>query len=158
MYATPQPKEKTSWRSWGDVLSDEAANNEVSRIQGELKTLSSKAEFKNEFLPIVKVKSPEEATEAVKGDIDVILLYAASGSSKIMQACADSKKDMIIFVREKSGATYYWYEALSTVLLATDKDPSERTAPPLLGKVHVDDVVVDDIDEILWRVACFVWS
>ena len=32
MYRTPTPREKTSWKSWGGVQTDSAANEEVARI------------------------------------------------------------------------------------------------------------------------------
>jgi L-fucose isomerase-like protein len=45
---------------------------------------------------------------------------------------------------------YYWYEALSTSFLKTDK-PVPESNNVTLKKVHVEDVVVDDYDELLWR-------
>ena len=53
-------------------------------------------------------------------------------------------------MRCQSGPLYYWYEALSTVYLKTD------IPVPVLNnanekKVHVEDVVVDDYNELLWR-------
>jgi len=61
------------------------------------------------------------------------------------------KSHPLIFVRHKSGPVYYWYEALSTRYLQRDRRESEPAddAPPICA--HVDDVVVDDLQELLWR-------
>jgi hypothetical protein len=151
MYATPQKKEKSSWRSWGGVLSDDAAEEEAGRISQELNSLAGKAGCPIEFLAVKKIKSPEEASQAVQGEFDAVLLYPASGSGKTMQACVSPGKDLLIFVRHRSGPVYYWYEALSVAYLKTDKPDADKSAPPLLGSTHVDDVTVDDYDDLAWK-------
>ncbi len=152
MYSTPQPREKTSWRSWGDVLTEEAATEEMGRISEELRTLCAKAEFPLEILPPAKVKTPEEAAQALKSEHDVRLVYAAAGGGGLMDACVDKEGDTILFVRHRSGATYYWYEGLSVRYLRTDSaDNPGEDEPKRLDNTHVDDVVVDDPDEVLWR-------
>ena len=39
------PREKASWRSWSEIVNEPAAAEEMGRIAGELKTLSTKADF-----------------------------------------------------------------------------------------------------------------
>ncbi len=151
MYKVATPRKMRSWRSWGDVLSDEAATQELSTITNELEALSSKAEFPIEILPAKKVKSEEEAVQARESEHDVVLVYPASGSGTLLETCVPKDGSGIIFVRHRSGAMYYWYEALSVGYLQTDREGSSRGVPPRLGETHVEDVVVDDYDEVLWR-------
>ena len=151
MYSVPQRKEMSSWKSWGDVLTEDKANEEIEKISQELQTLSAKAEFPLEILPPKKVKTAEEAAEALKNPRDVVLLYAASGSGSLLQSCIPKEGDTLIFVRHRSGSIYYWYEALSVAYLKTDDVDSGKSEPPRLGNTHVDDVVVDDYEEVLWR-------
>jgi len=153
MYKVSQRRHATSWKSWGDVQTEEAASEEVKRISKELRLLSSKADFPIEVLPIVKAKTVEEALKVHKNDYDVIIVYPATGSGDLLRACfaKQKEKDTIIFARHRSGATYYWYEALSVRYLKTEEKESEQNNCLDHGGVHVDDVVVDDTGELLWR-------
>lgn len=151
MYAVPEKREMTSWRSWGGVLTDESAAEEVERITNELRALAGKADFPLEVLPVAKVKTPEEAAQALQGEYDVVMVYPAAGGGKLLQACVPPEGDALLFARHRSGPIYYWYEALSVAYLNTDKERAPGQEPPRLGKAHVDDVVIDDYDEALWR-------
>lgn len=153
MYRVAQKRQATSWKSWGGVQSDDAADAEVQRISKELSGLSSRSAFPVKILPVVKLKSTSEAAQVHKKDYDAVLVYAAAGSGELLRACFAQKKDKdtIIFVRHRSGPSYYWYEALSTRYLQTDKAASGQNSYLDHGRVHVDDVVVDDYDELLWR-------
>jgi len=153
MYRVSQRRHATSWKSWGDVQTEEAASEEVKRISKELRLVSSKADFPIEVLPIVKVKTAEEALKVHKKDYDVIIVYPATGSGDLLRACfaKEKDKDTIIFARHRSGATYYWYEALSVRYLKTEENESEQNNCLDHGGVHVDDVVIDDTRELLWR-------
>ncbi|MBN1804898.1 MAG: hypothetical protein JW837_06580 [Sedimentisphaerales bacterium] len=153
MYRVPERRHATSWKSWGDVQTEQAASQEAGRISNELKSLSSKADFPLEILPVVKVKTVEEALQIHKNDYDVVIVYPATGSGQILRACfAEQKdKDTIIFARHRSGSTYYWYEALSVRYLRTDEDRSQQNNFLDHGGVHVDDVVIDDTGELMWR-------
>ncbi|MCP4609628.1 MAG: sugar isomerase [Planctomycetes bacterium] len=153
MYKVSQRRHATSWKSWGDVQTEEAASQEVKRISKELGSLSSNADFPLEVLPIVKVKTVEEALKVHKNDYDVIIVYPATGSGDLLRACfaKEKDKDTIIFARHRSGATYYWYEALSVRYLNTEEKESEQNNCLDHGGVHVDDVVIDDTEELLWR-------
>jgi len=148
MYALPAKKEQASWRSWGGVQTESAVTEEVARITRELARLAPQTEFPIEFRPVAKVTSPEAAEALVRQDQDVTLLYACTGSATLLRACLAGKSHHLIFVRHRSGPVYYWYEALSAKLLR--KDPAD-TASPALTNAHIDDVVVDDSSELLWR-------
>lgn len=154
MYRVAESRPATSWKSWGGVQSDEAAAAESQKIAGELQALCSRAPFPVKVLPVVRVKSAGEAAKMHESGYDVVVVYAASGSGDLLKACfaKEKDKDTLVFVRRSSGPAYYWFEALSTRYLqvsrsGTDKEPSA----PVDGGVHVEDVVVDGGDELLWR-------
>lgn len=147
LYATPQRQPERSWRSWGGILTEEAANKEIERITRELKAMAEKAEFPMQIFSPEKAKTEEEARRVLNSEADITIVYAAAGSGSLLATCCPKDGSGIIFVRHRSGPIYYWYEALSVKYLQTDKNSSETR----LGKTHVDDVVVDDCDELLWR-------
>jgi len=153
MYRVAEKKPETSWKAWGGVQTDQAAATEAQKIAGELDALASRADVPLKILPIVKVKSALDAAKAHGQNYDVIVVYAGSGPGDLLQACFAPKKDRdtVIFVRHRSGTTYYWYEALSTKYLQTGRPAAGRNSYLDHGPVHVDDVVVDDYDELLWR-------
>jgi hypothetical protein len=153
MYRTPIRREQTSWKSWGGVQTEQAASEEARRISKELKSLSTGADFPLEILPVVKVKSTEEASQVHKNDYDVIIVYPATGSGDMLRACfaREKDKDTLIFVRHSSGPTYYWYEALSVRYLKTDEDEASQNNRLNHGGVYIYDVAVDDYQELLWR-------
>lgn len=150
MYAVAQKQPAISWKSWGGVQSDQAAAAEAEKIEKELKALSLPWV---EVLPVVKVKSAAEAAKVHEKQYDAVVVYAASGSGDLLRACFAPKKDRdtIIFVRHRSGTAYYWYEALSTKYLQTGRPEPGRNSYLDHGPVHVDDVVVDDCEELCWR-------
>jgi len=152
MYRIPQRRQATSWKSWGGVQTEQAAEEEAKRISQELTSLSASADFPFEILPVARVKTVEEALQVHRNDYDVIVVYPATGSGDLLKACFASEKDRdtIIFARHRSGPVYYWYEALSVRYLGTDDIPQQNNAANH-GDVHVDDVVIDDIQELLWR-------
>ncbi len=153
MYRVAEKRPATSWKSWGGVQTDTAATEEMQKIKEELDSLSSRADAMLEILPVVKVKSVAEAAKVHDREYDTVLVYAASGSGNLLRACFAPKKDRntIIFVRYRSGKAYYWYEALSTQYLQTGRSEAGQTSYLDHGGVHVDDVVVDNCDELLWR-------
>jgi hypothetical protein len=149
MYGVAVRREAASWKSWGGVQSDEAADREAERIAGELKALREKAGFRLEARPVAKVKTPEEAARACAGGQDVTIVYPATGSGGLLRACLSGKAGNIIFLRHRSGPVYYWYEALSTKYLQPAGSAPVKPGEPL--PVSADDVVVDDGEELLWR-------
>jgi len=132
MYRIPVRREKASWKSWGGVQSEDAARQEMARIEKELAPLAGAT---LRFLPPVAVTTPEEAARVHQGSHDAVLLYACTGSGQLLQACSSPQRDTLIFVRHRSGPVYYWYEALSTRYLTGER-------------VHTDDVTVDDYGEL----------
>jgi L-fucose isomerase-like protein len=152
MYRIPQRMPATSWKSWGGIQIEQAAAEEAERISRELASLSAGADFPFDILPVAKVKTVEEALQVHKNNYDIIVVYPATGSGDLLRACfaREKDKDTIIFARHRSGPVYYWYEALSVKYLGTDDDPQKNNASNH-GDVHVDDVVVDDMQELLWR-------
>jgi hypothetical protein len=153
MYSVAQKRPQTSWKSWGGVQTDPAATAEAQKITEELSALASRASVPLEILPIVKIKTAADAAEVHRKEYDVIVVYAASGSGDLLRACLAPQKDSdtILFVRQRSGTTYYWYEALSTRYLQTGRPEPGHNSYLDHGGVHEEDVVVDDYDELLWR-------
>ena len=153
MYRTFEPRQATSWKSWGGVQTEQAAAEEAERISKELDSLAAGADFPLKILPVVRVKAVKDAVEVHKNDYDVVIVYPATGSGDLLRACFAAKKDRdtIVFVRHDSGPIYYWYEALSVKYLRTDEGGAGRNSCLDHGGVHVDDVVVDDCRELLWR-------
>ncbi|UCE46669.1 MAG: hypothetical protein JSW47_13730 [Phycisphaerales bacterium] len=136
-------REKQSWRSYGGLQTRANVNEEAGRITTELKRLASEAEFPMNVLPLSLVDSDQKADEVARTDCDVILIYAAGGWQ--VYKLAASKTPKVMFLRHKSGHHYLWYEIAHWRLLRkngdTFKDPN----------MDVDDIVVDDYGEILWR-------
>lgn len=145
-YGVYSPRPQASWRPWGAVHSDEAARAEVGRIQGELNAIRNKADFPVELLPVSAIRGPGDL--AGINDLagaDTILLYAACGPQSTFDALTQTGKDIIFFVRSKSGPHYLWYEIVSPRYLRQHTDGLQTKGIDEL------DVVVDDQDEILWR-------
>jgi len=144
-YSTYRRAFQTSWRAWGGIHTQQDAEQEVSRINGELQKLKAQADFPVEFLPVAPVRNADEVA-ALKdlASADVLLVYAADGGSAI-DAAGKSGKDVIFFVRHKSGPVYLWYEIISPRYLRNHTDELKTKG------IDFQDVVVDDQDEILWR-------
>ncbi|NUM54549.1 MAG: sugar isomerase [Candidatus Hydrogenedentes bacterium] len=145
MYRLPTHKEMSSWKSWGGVQTEDAARDEAQRIAKELDDLAKRAPFPMTIQPVVHVTTPEEASASASLAADATIIYPATGSGTMLTACVP-ERGAIVFVRHRSGPVYYWYEALSTryLKMANDTEPSEK-------RLHVEDVVVDEMDELLWR-------
>jgi len=76
----------------------------------------------------------------------VILLYAAGGfGMSWMLTLAASKTPKVMFLRHRSGPHYLWYEIAHWRLLRKNGDTFE------LPDMDVDDIVVDDYGDVLWR-------
>ncbi len=146
MYATSQKREATSWKSWGGIQTEAAAAQEAERIAKELDALRAGAGFPVEFLPLVRVKTAEEAGRARAAECDAVLVYPATGSGAVLRACLPADRPAVVFVRHRSGPVYYWYEALSVQYLRTD-----RAGAWAASGASVHDVVVDDYADVLWR-------
>jgi L-fucose isomerase-like protein len=142
-YQIERRQEKTSWRSYGGLQTIGQVNDEAGRIRAELEKLKARAEFPIEFLPVALVDSEQKADEAAGTDCDVLLVYAAGGWH--VYKLAASKTPNIMFLRHKSEHHYLWYEIAHWRLLRRNGDTFEEP------NMDVDDIVVDDYDEVLWR-------
>ncbi len=144
-YSTYKRRFQGSWRPWGGIQTQQDADQEIPRIQSELQKLKATADFPVKFLPIGRVRNANEVA-ALKdlASADVLLVYAANGGSAI-DAAGKTGKDVIFFVRHKSGPVYLWYEIISPRYLRQHTDELK------VKGIDFQDVVVDDQDEILWR-------
>jgi len=143
IYQTYQPVPQRSWRSWGGIQTQEQADKEVVAINGELEKLQQKADFPVKFLPLTPLKNAAKIGEdADVKAADVVLVYACAGG---LEPFAELKKDCIFFVRHKSGPLYLHYEIISPRFLRSHTD--NRT----LEGIDDEDVVVDSLDEVVWR-------
>lgn len=142
-YQIEKRQEKQSWRSYGGLQTQASVNEEAGRIEAELKKLASEAEFPVEVLPLALVASDPVADEVAGTDCDVLLIYAAGGWQ--VYKLAASKTPSIMFLRHKSGYHYLWYEITHWRLLRKNGDTFEEP------NMDVDDIVVDDYGEVLWR-------
>ena len=143
LYRTYTPRPQSSWRSWGGVGTQQEADEEVARINGELEKLENSADFPLKFLPLTATKNAGELAEneEVKS-ADALLVYACDGD---LNAVAKLKKDTIFFVRHMSGPVYLYYEIISPRFLR------QHTDDLAVEGIDNGDVVVDSQDEILWR-------
>jgi L-fucose isomerase-like protein len=149
MYNLERRQEKTSWRSYGGLSAESDVAAEIGRIKSELGKLVTEAEFPIEVLPLVSTRSEEEGKKVAGTGADVIVLYAASGGTNIVNAVASSKAPMIMFIRHRSGPFYLWYEIAHWRFLRQNGDTFAVT------NADAQDIVVDDYGELLWRLRAF---
>ena len=80
---------------------------------------------------------------------DALLFYAGGDGGGDLMANVNHidglGKDVIFFVRHKSGPLYYWYEGAMARFLHQHTDELATQA------VGYEDVVVDSLDEVRWR-------
>ncbi len=144
-YDLPQRRDATSWRSWGGIQTEEQAKAEQQRINEELQKLSKQANFKIKFLPVEPVRSVEKAQNLVKGDFDVLLLYAAGGWVNLLEALTSTEKWNVMFLRHDPGPVYLWYEIVHNRFFRKTVDEITQVG------WSVEDVVIDNTSELLWR-------
>jgi hypothetical protein len=144
-YSLAERQKGRSWRNWGDVQTEAAVAAEVERINGELKRLSTQADFGLRFLPMTKLSVRQQVDALKETKADALVVYASGGWTDVLEALAGLGKPMVIFVREKSGPYYLWHEIVDSRFLRSHTDEVKQTMAGL------EDVVVDDPGEILWR-------
>jgi len=145
-YDIPVRREKTSWRNWGGIQTQQDVEQELGRIKNEHMELMAKADFPLEFLPVSGVRDTSELGRINDLKIaDLLLVYAAGGPQNIFESLNQMGKDMIFFCRHKSGPVYLWYEIISPRFLRQHTDKLSVTG------IDERDVVIDSQDEILWR-------
>jgi hypothetical protein len=145
MYGLEQRQEKTSWRSYGGLCTEADITAEIGRITGELQQLVGKAEFPINMLPLASIRDEDTARQVAGADADMIVLYAASGGTNIVNTVASSKTPMIMFIRHRSGPFYLWYEIAHWRFLRQNGDTFAA------ANADIQDIVIDDYSEVLWR-------
>jgi hypothetical protein len=145
VWALGARRELTSWRSYGGITTRAEVEEEARRIEAEARKLALAAEFPMEIQPLTMVNSTAEATAAAQSDTDALLVYAASGPTKWMEVLAASGKPNVMFLRQKSGPFYLYYEIAHFRFLRKSYE-GEREA-----NMDTDDIVVDDYGDVLWR-------
>ena len=144
-YSIYTRQQQTSWRSWGGCQTQEAVDQEIPRIKAELEKLQSSAEFPLKMLPLSSVRSAAEVAQLQDAKTaDAILVYANDGGDALHGINALGK-DCIFFIRYRSGPVYLWYEIISPRFL---RNHSDRLS---MKGLNYDDVVVDDLDAVLWK-------
>ncbi len=145
-YEIPSPRKQTSWRSWGGIQTEKDVTAELARIGEELRVLGSKADFPVSFLPVSEVRKTEDLNKI--GDLssaDMFLVYAAGGGMDRFDVLNKMGKNIIIFCRHLSGPVYLWYEIISPRYLR------QHTDALAVRGIDENDVVIDNQDELLWR-------
>ena len=137
--------EKTSWRPYGGLKTRDDVDAEGRRIDGELKALAGRAEFPMEVLPVAIAGSDAEVAAAARSDCDVLVDFASGGPQGWHEALASAGKPCIMFVRHRSGPVYLWYEIAHWRFLRKNVDGFGEP------NMDVDDVVVDEGGDLLWR-------
>lgn len=145
LYQVYQRREKTSWRGYGGLHTRRDVDEELARITAELKKLAAEAEFPLDVLPPTLVGNDAEAAAVAEGKCDALLVFASGGPQHWLEKLAASKKPNVLFVRHRSGPIYLWYEIAHWRFLRKSEDDFQE---PNMG---VEDVVVDDYAEVLWR-------
>ena len=103
-YATPQRQPQTSWRPWGGIQTPQDAESELGRIKNELAKLQATADFPLQILPPSALRDAKELGAVTDvAAADVVILYAAGGPANIYHEFRRQGKDVIFFVRHKSG-------------------------------------------------------
>lgn len=146
IYSTPVRKDQTSWRNWGGIQTEQDADRELVKIQDELKNLHNKADFPLEFLSVTRANKLQDLDNLGSMEsVDVIMTYFAGRQYDIHDTLGKMGKHMIIFARHRSGPVYQTYESMSNNFLR------RRTDERVIDYADENDIVIDDQDEILWR-------
>lgn len=145
MYDIPRRREARSWRNWGGVQTEEAVKQEMNNINQELKQLSASAEFTMQALPAAKAAGPKDTHVLKNTKADAVIIYAAGGWMNTFDALFNLGKPVIVFIRQTSGPYYLWDEIVHARYLRGHTDSLNHPT------MDVNDVVVDDTNELLWR-------
>ena len=144
-YGVPRRRERRSWRNWGGVHTEAAATQEAEHIRDELKKLSGAADFGMRVLPVVKVTGAGQVAALKDTKADAVVFYAAGGWTDTFNAVIGLGKPVVVFLRRHSGPYYLWDEIVHARFLRGHTDQLGHT------DLGVSDVVVDDLDELKWR-------
>lgn len=153
VYEIPERVEGTSWRTWSGLITEEHARKERAQIRAELEIMKSKLNFPLNILPLVSVQNVEEAKNLASGNHDGLIIYANGGpvyNVSPYEALMDTEKLNILFVRYQSGPVSYYYTGAHHRLLRQYTDELQP-----MGGLSIAYILVDDYDEILWRLRAF---
>ncbi len=146
IYDIPRRQPQTSWRSWGGIQTQQAADEELARIEKELNELKNKADFPVEFAKPIGIRGAGEVAKIEGLDkADVCIIYAAGGPQNALDELSKRSKNLLVFCRHKSGPVYLWYEIISPRYLRQHTDALK------VQGLDDGDVIVDNQEEILWR-------
>jgi hypothetical protein len=152
LYEIYEKKPQTSWRPWGGLHNESDITGEVNRIAKELDSLNDKIDFPIKILPVVKVKSNEEAIKVRDTtNYDVMIIYAASGGGNTFEALTSQSKYNLIFLRQTSGPIYLWYEIVHCRFLRKSGKNFELDSYKNPAGIDINDVVIDNYQDLLWR-------
>ncbi len=138
-------KPQTSWRVTGAINDLAEMQAEEAKIRQELEAFVRRAEFPIEMQPLVRVENVEEAAQIAKTDFDAMIIFAARRNVPVLEALARPDRWNIMFVRHRSGPLYYMYIGAHVHYLRKRRDFFAEPA------MDIHDVVVDDYQELLWR-------
>ncbi|MRR35891.1 sugar isomerase [bacterium] len=144
-YDVPQPRKQTSWRNWGGIQTEAQAAAEKAWITEELARLKQRADFPVEILPVEAARTLEQADNLRKTSYDAVLIYAAGGDGRILERLVTPERWNLMFLRHDPGPVYLWYEIVHPRFLRKTVDDYGQPG------MHVEDVVVDKHEEVLWR-------
>ncbi len=144
-YDIAQPRPHTSWRNWGGLHTDQDVATEKAAITRALEQLKSRSDFGLEILPLLAVKTKEQAAGIAKQSYDALLVYAAGGDGSLLETMISPEKWNLMFLRHDPGPVYLWYEIVHPRFLRKTVDDYALTG------LDVHDVVVDEHEELLWR-------
>jgi hypothetical protein len=149
VYSFHQRREAWSWRPWGGLHNQSDVDKEAATIEKELKKLALSSDFPMEILPLARVNNGGQATSVKDSDCDVILIFAAGGAQGWLETMVASEQPNLIFLRHRSGPVYLWYEIVHPRFLRKNSDDYKQPG------IDVGDIIVDDYDEVLWRLRTF---
>jgi len=138
-------QEATSWRVTGAIQDEAELREEENRIRADLKKLQEMADFPMEIRPLVTVGTVEEANAVASQPCDVMLVFAARRNVPVLEALIRPERWNLMFVRHRSGPLYYMYIGVHVHYLRKRRDFFAEPA------MTIDDVVVDELPELLWR-------
>jgi hypothetical protein len=134
---------QTSWRGWGGIEKQEDVDREIPNIQKDLDAWQAAADFPVKFLPLAALRSAKGLKDVADAKTaDAFLVFAANGEVEGITAFG---KPVVFFIRHKSGPLSLWYEIISPRYLRNHTDELKTVG------ITDDDVVVDNRDEVLWR-------
>jgi len=144
-----QRKPATSWRVTGAIQTEEELHEEEEQIRRDLGAMASSASFPIQVLPLVTVRTVEQAAAVPKGKYDVLVIYAARRNVPVLEALAVPDRWNLMFVRHRSGPLYYMYIGAHAHFLRKRRDEFGQPG------MDVHDLVVDDHGELLWRLRAY---